>query len=70
MNKEHRWRFCPVCHCAMVVCGYCGNNCCNGGSGESCPDRCASAYDMQDKGWEDKTLIPPEILAKEENDVP
>ncbi len=31
----------------MVHCGYCGNNCCNGGSGDNCPDQCASAYAFQ-----------------------
>lgn len=31
----------------MVVCGHCGNNCCNGGSNEGCPDGCESAYAMQ-----------------------
>jgi hypothetical protein len=42
----HRWDVCG--HCGpMVVCGYCGNNCCNGGSNDGCPDGCASAYEMQ-----------------------
>lgn len=31
----------------MTLCGYCGNNCCNGGSGDNCPDECASAYAFQ-----------------------
>lgn len=33
-----------------VVCGHCGNNCCNGGSGDGCADRCAAAYALQDSG--------------------
>jgi hypothetical protein len=41
---KHSWSFCSMCHCAMVLCGHCGNNCCNGGSGDNCPDNCASAY--------------------------
>lgn len=36
----------------MVVCGKCGNNCCNGGFGKlpdgSKCDACPSAYAMQD----------------------
>jgi len=45
----------------MVTCGYCGNNCCNGGTRSSylndqCPDNCTSAYEMQskeiDERWE------------------
>jgi len=39
----------------MVLCGKCGNNCCNGGYGEvdgkEC-DACPSAYEMQKAGWE------------------
>ena len=46
---ENRWDFCTMCG-PMVICGHCGNNCCNGGSGTDCPDRCASAYAMQEKG--------------------
>lgn len=34
----------------MIVCGKCGNNCCNGGygvvDGKECPD-CPSAYELQ-----------------------
>ena len=49
---KHRWTDCPMCG-RMVVCGKCGNNCCNGGYGEvdgrSC-DACPSAYGMQDAG--------------------
>jgi hypothetical protein len=49
----HRWSDCPMCG-QMVVCGKCGNNCCNGGygtlpDGKTC-DACPSAYDMQDEG--------------------
>ncbi len=47
---EHRWDFCSHCRVRMVVCGHCGNNCCNGGSEDHCPDHCASAYALQDKG--------------------
>ena len=43
----HSWSFCSTCRCAMVLCGHCGNNCCNGGSSDNCPDKCASAYALQ-----------------------
>ena len=55
---KHRWDICPMCG-PMVICGKCGNNCCNGGYGEifgpepgvmvPC-DMCASAYDLQSAG--------------------
>lgn len=52
---NHTWRYCTLCECEMVICGTCGNNCCNGGSGEvdgkPCPD-CDSAYAMQYERWE------------------
>jgi hypothetical protein len=49
----HRWADCEMCG-RMVVCGKCGNNCCNGGYGEMdhgivC-DACPEAYEVQDKG--------------------
>ncbi len=55
----HRWAYCEMCGHPVVICGKCGNNCCNGGYGElpgperdtwiKC-DACPSAYDMQNKG--------------------
>ena len=51
---EHRWIFCETCDIETVVCGRCGNNVCNGGSGEvgngkggtkPCPE-CESAYQL------------------------
>lgn len=47
---EHKWDICDLCG-PMVRCGHCGNNCCNGGSGDGCPDNCASAYEMQRAGY-------------------
>src|ERR1041385_5460142 len=60
---KHKWDWCNMCG-AMVTCGKCGNNCCNGGSGRigqlpntmwgstgvKC-DECANAYKLQDN-WE------------------
>ena len=47
------WEYCAHCDREMVICGRCGNNCCNGGSGilpdgSSCG--CDSAYELQDAG--------------------
>ena len=49
----HRWADCSMCG-RMVICGKCGNNCCNGGYG-TLPDgmkcnACPEAYEMQDAG--------------------
>jgi hypothetical protein len=58
----HKFGFCPSCG-PMIICGYCGNNCCNGGSGfysqkrvngkivanyQPCIDDCHEAYEIQD----------------------
>ena len=43
---DHTWETCSLCG-PMVRCGYCGNNCCNGGSGDGCPDNCFSAHAKQ-----------------------
>lgn len=56
----HRFGYCSNCG-PMIYCGYCGNNCCNGGSGENvrdsqgrytgkfiaCKDGCNEAYLIQ-----------------------
>lgn len=62
-SNGHFWEECPMCG-PMVICGKCGNNCCNGGYGEvigperaddgsvvmiTC-DACPSAYEMQKLG--------------------
>lgn len=47
MTINHRLGYCAHCRRSMVVCGHCSNNCCNGGSGDECPDHCASAYAYQ-----------------------
>lgn len=49
---EHKWEICEMCG-PFVRCGYCGNNCCNGGTG-TLPDGkecgCKEAYAQQDSG--------------------
>ena len=49
-EKKHSWDNCVVGG-AHVLCGYCGNTCCTGSSGDKCPDKCASAYAYQAAGW-------------------
>ena len=59
IEMKHYWVYCSHCEAESVVCGTCGNNCCNGSYGEvvgpkhnttmGCPD-CKSAYEMQGSG--------------------
>lgn len=50
---DHKWSYCGLCEADVVLCGTCGNNCCNGGygsiGGKDCPD-CPSAYETQERG--------------------
>jgi hypothetical protein len=50
MKKRHTLSYCELCKIDMVICGTCGNNCCNGGYGiinnEKCTG-CDNAYDIQ-----------------------
>jgi len=51
---EHYWSECEMCG-PTVICGKCGNNCCNGGYGElpdgtTC-DACPSAHEKCDKEY-------------------
>lgn len=60
--QYHRWVYCNHCKTKTVICGSCGNNCCNGGYGEvmgkepgtsmPCPE-CPSAYEMLFKGYKE-----------------
>lgn len=64
----HHWDICAMCG-PMVRCGYCGNNCCNGGSGkvgtgEKCPDNCTEAYVLQ------ATNNPPHELLERWHQMP
>lgn len=59
-KPKHHWEYCDHCEGWVVMCGTCGNNCCNGGYGEvmgpdpdiliTCPD-CPSAYELQKQGF-------------------
>jgi len=51
--EKPEWKWCQLTNCAAVICPKCGNNCCNGGSGENCPDQCSEAYAYQDKAVEE-----------------
>jgi len=49
-NGEHVKEYCDLCKRDTIICGYCGNNCCNGGTGtrdngEKCG--CEEAYLLQ-----------------------
>ena len=56
---DHYWTYCRHCQTDVVICGKCGNNCCNGGRGETfgqlagvmapC-DGCDEAYIMHNSG--------------------
>lgn len=52
-GAPHRWADCDMCG-RIVICGKCGNNCCNGGHGEMAPgiecDACPEAYAAQEAG--------------------
>lgn len=43
---HHKFVYCTHCRYPMIVCGYCGNNTCNGGVGETCKDSCEEAYKL------------------------
>lgn len=62
MTNEHKWDICGLCG-PMVVCGYCGNNCCNATygevDGETCT-HCEEAYSLQEQG------PPSELLETKE----
>lgn len=64
--SEHAWAFCPSCLVVMVLCGHCGNNTCNGGSGDSCPDRCASARAFEKAGEPPPALKERVLVARAE----
>lgn len=50
-DVRHSLSWCPVCADVAVTCGICGNQCCNGATGQSrgihptC--ECGDAYEMQ-----------------------
>ena len=57
--KPHYWAYCTMCEHNVVICGKCGNNCCNGGYGTVCGadcTACPSAYKLYTKG-ENETSI-------------
>jgi hypothetical protein len=60
MKKHgHKFWFCKTCKRPTIICGYCGNNCCNGGCGGyklveksikyiPCIDNCKEAYEISE----------------------
>jgi hypothetical protein len=62
MNKHgHYWAYCNHCQRPIVICGNCGNNCCNATFGEypngSECQICDDAYDFQSLGLGDNPVI-------------
>jgi hypothetical protein len=62
MNLQHTWFYCGLCQSKTVICGNCGNNCCNGGYGQvdgvDCT-YCSEAYELQDLYGDDiSTFLP------------
>jgi hypothetical protein len=58
LDGVHRWIICSQCG-PTIVCGFCGNNCCNAGYGDL-PDgtvctNCPDAYLIEDTKY--KTLL-------------
>ena len=56
--------YCLTCRTYMVLCANCGNNCCNGGSGDyvngehiKCIDACRDAYRVQNAYWADNKSV-------------
>lgn len=58
-DTPHYWSYCDHCDREVVICGHCGNNTCNGGSGEeigpnpgeTIPCRaCGSAHELYQTG--------------------
>ena len=60
MKTRHKLSYCGACQTLMVLCGACGNNSCNGGSGEvhgePCQD-CSNAYDVWLEYGKDRTSV-------------
>ena len=63
MSFQHTWYYCELCQGKVVICGNCGNNCCNGGYGQvdgvDCT-YCSEAYELQDLYKEDINTFLPE----------
>ena len=69
-GTQHMWELCPMCG-PMVICGICGNNCCNGGSGSGYKDidcDCHEAYDLQHQGYMEFSKRYPHKITKSERE--
>ena len=66
---KHTWDYCSHCRGLIVICGRCGNNCCNAGhglleDGSECPD-CESAYALWRSGEGKPELSPQQEVLLE-----
>jgi ribosome-binding protein aMBF1 (putative translation factor) len=66
---EFKWEFCPICEAYFIRCPKCGNNCCNGASGQvdgqEC-DVCELCYEFQELSYNNhlQPKITDEDVAK------
>lgn len=54
-NIKHRIEYCNTCLTNFIRCGYCGNNCCNAGTGkleDGSKCGCEEAYKIQEEMWQ------------------
>ena len=59
IESRHTLSYCALCERDMVVCADCGNNCCNGGTGNIGKEKCGcvEAYADQDAYNDDQTIV-------------
>jgi hypothetical protein len=57
--SRHTLSYCNLCETDIVICADCGNNCCNGGTGEVDGARCgcSEAYEDQDAYWKNPDCV-------------
>lgn len=70
MKFEFGW--CELCKTAFIYCPKCGNNGCNGGSGElngEVCDVCDLAHQYQQLAWETKTVPSKQWIEKHPADI-
>lgn len=66
MEYKHKWDYCDHCQRPTVICGKCGNNSCNGGSGlepghfwsDGNPIKCTACPEANEF---EKSTSPPEF---------
>lgn len=68
---NYKWKYCPTCEIMTIICPVCGNNMCNGGSGniddEDCP-ACELSHEYMTTAYVQKS-VPDFPENKEELDI-